>query len=300
MRPLLLLITLILASCSSVETRPFDSFSSSLRGMDESLSSQAEQISKESKDAEIESIAKNTETRFSDFAITPINTYKWKSEKQPLYIQFSLAVETLKGLTSTLENYSELLKKLASNSYLTEEQLVGDAQNLNSEIEAINEKITKSKDKNISLLSSISVSIFQNYLQHKGRKELSKVIVNTQPMVQQFSEVCIEFVRILNNEIKTHYQEDSKTLSKRWNSTQKTDLDTRKKIFMSLMDLNEGFIQNLAQFNGIEGAYASIPFAHQDLGSSLKEDKTYKAKLSNLTKFAKEVQSLSKKLKEKP
>lgn len=300
MRNLVLILLFILSSCSSLETGPFDGFSNSLRGMDESLSGYAEQISKTSKGAEIESIAKNTGTRLSDFAIIPVNTYEWKSNKQPLYIQFSSSIEILKGLISTLENYSQLLKALASNASLTEEQLIGDAQNLNSEIGSINERINKSKDKNIPLLTSISVSIFKSYLEHKNRIELSKIIVKTQPMVQKFSEVCIEFVRILNNEIKTYYQADSKTISKSWNSIQKSDLDARKKVFISLMDLNERFTQSLERLKRLEDAFLSIPFAHQDLGTSLKENKSYKAKLSNLTMFAKKVQGITKDLKEQP
>lgn len=289
----LLPIILILASgCSSVDSKKFQDFDSSVEKLNTALESSFQDVQKKSRAHSIQKFALSPLSRPADLMIST-DGYSWSMEKPPLYLTIKRTYVQLAKMNDLFEEYVDLLVQLSSAS-LTKEQLVSSAKDLEKRSNELAQTIGLEGDKKeFTMISSATVGILQAYIDSKKEKKLNEAIKKNQASVEDFSELQIKLIQILTKNLKLTYNEEFVEAGKKWK-----DSNTKNLISSNLFDFNDSLIATLSIYEGLERGYRAIPQAHKDLAKT-KDSKSFRSKIDRIVKSSNKILELQKEVTKK-
>lgn len=270
-------LSLLLVGCSTVDPKKFEDFESSVKNLNASLENALFEVQKKSRDHSIQKFASSPLSKTSDLTIS-LNGYDWSMDRPPLYLTLIKTNQQLMEMNNVFESYIELLTQLSAAS-LTKEELVNSAKDLNKSSNKIAQTASIGGSEQVfNILSSATVGLLQNYIDHKKAKYLDEAIKKNQSSVEEFSKLQIGLIQILLKNLKQTYDEKFFVLGKPFpKSTNKVLISSQ------LFDLNESLIASLEFYKGLENVYKSLPVLHQKL-TSKKAGPNFKSKVDSLIK----------------
>lgn len=270
---MLISILTVFASCSSVETKRFQSFQETVNVLNTSSQETLSEVVKVTREAGIQKLSKGKEIKPSDLMIS-IQGYEWSLSRTPVYLKVKKAKFQLESFNSLLAKYSELISQVAGAEINKKKTFSELAKDLNENSKALYKTLgSKSDFKSAGILSSGTIAILEAFINNKRAKVLEKAILMNQSHIESHVQLMVELIDLMKELITKVYSDHYTKLSMEW-----IKASNKEEISRSIFSLNDLFLQQIEHLATMRSGFIELSSLHRSLASKDKGGFSFRVK----------------------
>lgn len=260
--------------CATVDPIPFQQFASGLGNLREGV------------EAQTTTDVQNARTRFADKVesgdIPPFELqlelvnpnslppfgmqYGFANpDSEPLYFKMVRFQQALGSLNDAMVSYASVLAKLAGNETVDPNSFSQLAKDLNANASSAAQTLgLGSGGKELALITTAAMEIFQTMIENKRRKELGQAISQVQPQVEMYSRAVQNAIKFLGTGVAADYDDKIRPLI---NLPPPASAAT----FEAILLLNDQTQKTMDTLGSLYISYGLLPKAHADLEQAVNK-----------------------------
>jgi hypothetical protein len=284
------------AGCASVDPQPFADFSGSVRqvrtGADAALQYNAE----ESRKTLIQRIVNSAESDSGALTalrldVDPTDPLRLDPNKIPGFLEARWFRDGVFALNTAIVEYAGLLHQLAQPELIPEEKFDQMAKELNGNVNAALKALKQDVEpQHVALFSAATAGLTRAFLEHRRGRHLSNAIEGNQPAVEVIARHGRDAIQTADVDLAENYRDSSQAILRTLVASPK------KTVAKKLVRLDEELVARLDMLRTLDRAYASLPRAHRELQSAVKNPSISLESIRGLYEEGRRLQNLNAEL----
>lgn len=293
-----ILLAAWLSGCSTVDPKPFQTFNEAANQItiiDTIVDGHTSTV-KETELAKIAQDASKVKALGLDFDTSdPFkHQFKFKNDKEPLFIKWQRFDSALAELNSAFIEYTRLLSALADGDLIETEEFDQLAADLNTNVRSALESLgVEPGGSSTALFSTAASAAAHSYISYKRKQYLIDIINNNQNSVEAFIDHAQSAVAILARDIQDPYLGAHRELLTRWVSSKK--VSDKRKIADKIYSNSKITGTTLEMLRSLDRTYKSLAENHRKLAVGLENGQfsvsAFKANIKRLQKLYKKLKN---------
>lgn len=306
LRTPLALIGLLLfcASCTSVNTAPFEKFSTAAQQLQQGADAAFSTGAAWSETGYVAQAAADNTFQFNSLLLSGAGDTWTAQAQQPLFLEIRQARSALSSANTLLVDYASLLVQLSSGDLVSESTFDQMAKDLNTNTTAVFADLSAvakgPSAQEIGLFSTAAAEGARLYIEHKRQGDLLKVINDNQAAIASLSQWCQAGLAHLAADLQTSYSNQTSVLGSKFGSlgpAKAENLSAREALIQQQVQLNDNFSGTEDTISALQLSYTALPKAHADLAKAIEKPGTTLDGIESLYTEARRLQSLDQELK---
>lgn len=308
MWPIALMVVCVACVPATINTKPFDQFSSAAQQLDLGADQAFANGATFSEAGFVDQVAADPNYRMSDLLVQQSGSGFTTAGLDPTFMQIRKASAALSSANKLFLDYAGALQQLASPGLVSQStfdqmakdldtnttKIIGDLKATGAVAPTANE---------VGLFSAAAAEAARLYIEKKRQEDLVKVIQNNQPNIESFSKWCQAGVQHLATDFFTAYSNQINALSTelgRLGKASSKNVAQRRALIQQMVELDAYFLDSERTLSALYNAYAAIPKAHENLATAIQSPTTAVGEIQVLYDEARQIQTLSKQLESNP
>lgn len=293
----IILATLFLLGCATVNPGPFRKFATSAEEAQEAIDQVMSVSFDWTKTGFVEGFSSNSKSKFSELIILPGVGYEWvwAMDEPPVYVGVANARVAMYDLNNAFVGYANLLATLAGNGLISVDAFDQLAKDLNSNArDAAKALKLDVPSEGIAILSVSATEALRLYIENKRQKFLIEGVNNNQQNVEELAALVISLIHTMRGAIKGYYEQRYEPIRIAWNASTGAE---RQRQTEKMLILNKQFADTMRTLQQLEKTYAAFPKGNADLAKAISNPGTSAEGIQGLYSSAKRLHRLYNELK---
>lgn len=287
----LIIVSTLLISCSSINTKRFEEFESTIGVLNSQSLKTLSDVEKNSREAGVRKLSEGKEVKPSAIKIS-VKDFDWKMDNTPTYLRLRRAKVNLVRLNHLLEDYASLLSQVAGTRIKKVDTFSSLAKDLNQNTQDLHNTLGgEGKSKSAGLLSAGAITALEVFINGKREKYLKTAVKNNQSYIESHVQLMVDLVVLMKELVTKSYSDRFTNVSVDWVKAANKESDSR-----TIYDLNDSLIDDLQRLDMLRASLFELPGLHKAL--SLKEDGGFSTKVRNIQHSVKRFQEFNSVKKE--
>ncbi len=285
----------LLAGCTTIDTKPFEQFNSSLTELNKGATSSLDvtiPLAEGRYRKEVESeLKQGNDELLQELYILAKAENPFFISKPPVFLKakkFKLGIS--KANLVWLE-YSNLLLQLSSKDLVDDEKFLKLSEELNKNafdaVQSLKDEPSDTSAKNTALFSEIAIAMAKEYIRTKQKKKLMESLANNQDSISAYVEHMQSAIVTMAQSSTQEHSEKQENLARDLlglvvsNENGKNDAKIQK-IIGDMIDIKTTHSDQMVSLQALHTAYGKIPGAHEALATRLAKSDSSIAAINDL------------------
>ena len=274
----------LLTGCTTIDTKPFESFNESLVQLDKGATSTLDVTiplteARYRKEL-VDELSKKKTDLLSELDISPSTTDPFFVSKQPVFLtarKFKLAVAKTNQVWI---DYSGLLLQLASRDLVDDDEFKKLSEELNQNafhaVQALDDDPGNIAAENTAMFSTLAISIAEKFINTKQKEKLKESINANQDNIGQYVEHMQSAIVTMAQSSTQEHSEKQMELTRNLLGLIADNTDGKnqakiQKVVGDMIDVKTTHLSQMESLRALHSAYAKIPAAHEALAQRLEK-----------------------------
>lgn len=285
----------LLAGCTTIDTKPFEQFNSSLTELSKGAISSLDvtiPLAEERYRKEVESELKlGNDYLLQELYVVTEADNPFFISKPPIFLQ---AIKFKLGISKTnlvwLE-YSNLLLQLSSKELVDDEEFSKLSEELNKNafdaVQSLKDEPSDTSAKNTAIFSELAIAMAKEYIRTRQKEKLTESLTNNQDSINEYVKHMQSAIVTMAQSSTQEHSEKQQDLTRDLvglvggNENGKNDAKIQK-IIGDMIDIKTTHSNQMESLQALYTAYGTIPAAHEALAVRLSKSDSSIAAINNL------------------
>jgi hypothetical protein len=275
LRALMLVFCLLSATCSTVDTQPFQKFAAAAQRVNSGSAAAFAAGAQWGQAAYEANLAANPSTDITTLILQRSRGGWSMSNSTPAFMTVRQAQIALAATNSLLVDYANALVQLASGDLVSTDTFDDMAKQLNASTSSVvSDLANASKAQSVAVAGLFSTAAAESarlYIEHERQDDLRGAIEKNQDSIQELSDLCVEALRHLSLDLGASYDAQVSALSTDWVKLPRDSIEARQALIHRLLSLDNQFLSAQDAIKTLQSAYKDLPKAHADLVNAVEQ-----------------------------
>lgn len=285
----------LLAGCTSIDTKPFEQFNSSLTELDKGATSSldvtiplAEGRFRKEVESELE---QGSDNLLQELYILTEPENPFFISKPPVFLKAKKFKLGVSKVNLVWLEYSNLLLQLSSKELVDDEKFSELSDELNSNafdaVQSLKDEPSDTSAKNTALFSELAIAMAKEYIRTKQKVKLMESLTNNQGSIDAYVEHIKTAIVTMAQSSTEEHSEKQQNLNRGLislvgsNENGKNDVKIQK-VIGDMIDIKTTHSNQMESLQALHKAYGRIPAAHEALATRLAKSDSSIAAINNL------------------
>jgi len=297
---------ILVSGCAAPDPHPFQQYATAVKDTGNGLEQLLTQDVAWSKERYIESVLSGS-TSLRNTAVLDEKqrfTISFPTSEgitnQPTFYKLQNAQATLLNLNDATEKYVNLLTTLAGADLVNPTTFESMAKDTDASLNAATKQLDLQVPGGALHVFSVGSSeIIRLLIEHRRQAALIKVLTESQPAIDAYSDKCLRLLTILDQSLLTDYQAQAFFLDDAFSRipAEKRPEDPKARAAVEqLIKLNSDYLTLVQSLKSLHKVFETLPKGHRELLKSAQKQPTSLEEIRSLAEEAKRLQSIYKEL----
>ena len=291
---------LVFSGCAKVNPKPFDQFSESTQKLRDGADAALKVNEEANKERFIDTTAEKILTPDGAEVIVNLqlgvereDPFSWRMEQTPLFMESQIFRNGIYVLNSSLVQYAELLKELASPELLSTERFDSMAKDLNANLTSAAKTLKiVDKDKELAIFSVTATEILKSFLESQRKEALIRALKNNQRNMEQISKMMTSAIITATTNLNKNYTDSSSRLMEDLASPTEKKLKEKRQKVIAFLDMNQQYTNRLAVLRTLHDSYAALPRVNLEMVKLTEDPKFTSSTIKEIFENGKHLKNL--------